>query len=465
MGSRVHPPTLATLLISCFLVAAGDAAAATSDDLRKTIDRLAKTLAKSKDPAQRADAAERLTWEVPEVVPPLVGALADPVDDVREAAARSLWKVSKVAEPARGALQKALNDVEPAVAIAAAGALEAMGVPEAELKPTFERVLASAPQLRERFLAARGLIGLVPGPRVLPVVLEYLEQQDRVTDRRYRNVDIAKTALTQLVTTKDAALAAALLSALSSTEAVTREAILRADHGAEYAKRMEPGLVRVIQEDSDKDVKLAALGLATALEPPSKALLAACEKAMKDPDESVRNRAAMAVNRFQHHALEGQIKQAKGVEGVQAALAAAATSGPAAGLIKTLRTGSTEQDRAQAAQALSAMSVAADAVAPALAEAVVKDPSAKVRFRAASSLADLNSVRDSQVAVIKTLLQGLNREQGPSARVEIYRALWKHARHNPEAAALAVPVLEAALQDPEEGVREQAKEGLTWLKR
>jgi hypothetical protein len=220
----------------------------------------------------------------------------------------------------------------------------------------------------------------------------------------------------------------------------------------------------MVQADPDREVKKAALSLAGLITTPSKELLAAVEKAMKDADEEVRSRAAMVMNVAQHRVVEGKLKQAKGVDGVKAVLAEAGGA-PAAGLIGALRTGATEQERAQAAQALGQMAIAGDAAATALAEAVLKDPSAKVRFRAASGLADFSGMRDSTVAVIKTLLEGLKRDQGPSARAEIYRALWKHARHNAEAATLVLPVLEAALQDPEDGVRAQAKEGLTWLRR
>lgn len=396
--------TLSVSVSSLFAVtlAAGlPARSASADDLvSEAIRDATRTLAKSKDARERADAAGRLgTWKVPAVVPPLITALGDPSPDVREEAARSLWKVKEVAEPARPALQTALADPEAGVAVAAAGALAAMGTPEAEMKSTFER-------------------GLQTGRTALPPLLEYLREQQTAGNGSLQNVDMARKALAELADTEDPALAAALLEALHSPEAVVRKAILEASREETHAQRLLPALKGLIATDPDAGVRQAAVYVAGQLSAPPKDLMAAIQKAMSDPDPNVRTAAARELNRTQGAAVSRRIQAAKGVEEVNAALAEAG-SGPVAALAATLRSGATEQERAQAAAALSEMTVAADKAAPVLAEAVVNDASARVRFRAASGLVALPNVPDSQLAVVNP--EEAVRDQAKSSLADVKR--------------------------------------------
>src|SRR6476659_9389401 len=70
-----------------------------------------EVLAKNRDPAKRAEAAEYLgSFTYPDVIAALAAALADPDARVRAAAAGSLWDSGKASEAARPALLRALDD-------------------------------------------------------------------------------------------------------------------------------------------------------------------------------------------------------------------------------------------------------------------------------------------------------------------------------------------------------------------
>jgi HEAT repeat protein len=139
---------------------------------QKAIDQAVKTLTKSRDPGERREAARTLAnFKVPEVVAPLTAALADPDPSVRRLAADSLWRVSEVASPAEEALRQALEDPSPGVRVRAAAALDSLGVDESELV-TARVAGLGAELLRDRILAARGLIGFVPAETLVPPVVE-----------------------------------------------------------------------------------------------------------------------------------------------------------------------------------------------------------------------------------------------------------------------------------------------------
>jgi len=150
-------------------LAAGPAVADLSPDQQKLVDRYAKTLERSRDVTERRDAARSLgRIKAPEAVGPLTAALADSDASVRRQAADSLWRVGEVAAPAVDALRAVLDDPSPGVRVRAAAALEGLGVPEIEL---VEARIAGleAEQLRDRILAARDLVGFVPGRPVAQV--------------------------------------------------------------------------------------------------------------------------------------------------------------------------------------------------------------------------------------------------------------------------------------------------------
>src|SRR4030095_9015055 len=122
-----------------------------------------KTLAKGRDPRERAHAAHWLGGRKnPEAVAALAKALSDPDASVRQAAASALWDTGEDATAAKPELTKALEDRDAAVVARAAGALAVMDVPDAELAPAWRRALEGARDDATAFVAARGLIGMDP---------------------------------------------------------------------------------------------------------------------------------------------------------------------------------------------------------------------------------------------------------------------------------------------------------------
>jgi HEAT repeat protein len=164
-----------TIFVTALLLAslvAPSTPAQLSSDQQKLVNLYSKTLARSRDVAERRDAARGLgTINAPEVVPPLTEALADSDPTVRRQAADALWRVSEFAESATDALRGRLDDPSPGVRVRAAAALEALGVPDAELVDA-RRAGLEAELLRDRILAARDLVGFLPGSKLVPPIAE-----------------------------------------------------------------------------------------------------------------------------------------------------------------------------------------------------------------------------------------------------------------------------------------------------
>ncbi len=169
----------------------------------KQIERYSKTLNKSRDVDERVDAARLLGRfkEAPEVIEPLIAALADVDSAVRRQAANSLWRIGQAAAPAEKALRKALGDPSLGVRVRAASALESLGVPETELIDVRVKCLR-ANRLRDRILAARDLVGLVPGEQLIGPITEVAaaEADTRAYDLGERYLDPVKV-LERLVKT------------------------------------------------------------------------------------------------------------------------------------------------------------------------------------------------------------------------------------------------------------------------
>ena len=207
VGVLIHPPLLA---------AADDAF------IRASAGILMSRNMSTKD---RVEAAESLArYEPRAAVPILIEALNETSEPVRRAAARGLWtiaensntEISASARAAVPALRIALADGSAAVSMNAANALERLGEPAAALTDARRKALrmpgASA---YERFLAARGLIGIDAAPALAPYVLEWLFEEHRRaatanSSGARDNIRIANAALTQLVRSGDRGVLAAL---------------------------------------------------------------------------------------------------------------------------------------------------------------------------------------------------------------------------------------------------------------
>jgi len=214
-----HRPLLAVALT--FACCASVLAQSDADrQFRQWAEERMQTLAKSRDAKERVKAAEYLGGsKYPDANAALGVALSDSDTGVREAAAAALWKSEKGAEPARAQLLAALDDPAPQVAINVAGALQSLGMKEAELAPTRKRVLAATDAPRNvRFLAARGLIGIEQPLSLLEPMLAFLDQSAqsaaRKSDAGRRNSELVEKALARLTATGDRALIAPLLEEL-----------------------------------------------------------------------------------------------------------------------------------------------------------------------------------------------------------------------------------------------------------
>ncbi len=182
-----------------------------------------ETLAHDRDPAKRLEAAEWLSSQNnPPSIEALANALASDKDaKVRQAAARGLWQDDRKTVSAKPQLLKAQDDPDPNVVAQVAGALQAMGMKEAELVAPRKRVLASPDATpNSRFLVACNLVGYESPRTLADAMLAYLEQQTKnytgaLSDKSRGNVEMAAQALGRLVkTTKDRTLIAPLVEAL-----------------------------------------------------------------------------------------------------------------------------------------------------------------------------------------------------------------------------------------------------------
>jgi HEAT repeat protein len=168
---------------------------------------------KSRDVQKRVDAIDQLaTWGKLTTAPLIIGALKDPDARVRAAAAGALWDDDMKTETAKGPLTAALGDPSPEVAVLAAGALRLLGASKADVQQANERGLSASTDLRIQFLAARALIGLGPGARLVNPIVKYLEQQ-AVADER-PNAELAENALEELRDTKDPAILPPMMNAV-----------------------------------------------------------------------------------------------------------------------------------------------------------------------------------------------------------------------------------------------------------
>lgn len=346
-------------------------------------------LRKDKDPVQRAQAAAYLgSYRDFDVIAALGVALADPDARVRAAAAGSLWSAGKAAEPARASLMKALDDPAPAVVVRAAGALQALGMKEAELVPARKRAFeAAGAPYDARFMAARGLAGSVAPVTLLDAMLEFLARSaprkgaDALAQQSSeKNVEMAANALQDLAGTGDRSLITPL-EAQARKEAAGTVVLLKtlAVFDPKPAQWVE---LLVWQLDSrDPKVREAALGHLgdqgkgkesekdIAFWAPRAAKLA-----VQDPDSSVRADALRA------------LAMAKGLAAPQVEAAIVATRDPDRFVrVSAVRAIAEMGDPTQPITAAAKADVA-DRGRPALTALMERDPEADVRAEAKSAL-------------------------------------------------------------------------------
>ncbi len=188
---------IAPLVLSLTLSPRESMAAASRAEL-KIIKQSTKTLKRSRKARERVKAVNKLgRIKKAEVVPLLIKALSDSDGDVRRAAADVLWRLGDLSEPAREPLMKLLDDPVPGVRVRAASALGMLGVSKDRLV-TARVAGLEARRLRDRILAARGLVGFVPNADLVAPVLDVAAAEAKVRfeselGKRYLNpIDIVK---------------------------------------------------------------------------------------------------------------------------------------------------------------------------------------------------------------------------------------------------------------------------------
>lgn len=256
---------------------------------------------KSKDPVVRIRAAKYLVELGPkaeEAVPPLLEALDDPDEMVGALAAGALAKVGPDILPE---LLRAAKDKRPMVRAWVAYVLGGFEKRSKPAVPTLiEMTRDEDVRVRRRSVWALGRIG--PEARAaLPALLVALKDCDVRKNRREQGVaDAAAIALAWVGADAELAIPA-LLETLQTKEVelqITAVSVLN-QFGPDGAKRKIAVLPLVkVLEDKTADPRLratAASALGTMGAPHALDAISALEKALKDPDESIRNVAANAL--------------------------------------------------------------------------------------------------------------------------------------------------------------------------
>ena len=256
-------------------------------------------MSRSMDVKDRVGAAESLARYSPRAaVPILIEALNETSEPVRRAAARGLWTVAQsenaddaaAARAAMPALRVALGDTSVSVAMNAAGALERLGEPPTVLAEVRRKALrAPGPYSYERFLAARGLIGIDPAVALTPYVLDWLFAEYRRLDSSNSsgardNIRIANAGLTRLVQTGDRGVLVVLDGELKADRPGTSDLL----HAMAIAKPLPDHFARtlVIEADAPRaETVAAAFELMPKLDDPASLneWVPAAARALSDP--------------------------------------------------------------------------------------------------------------------------------------------------------------------------------------
>lgn len=280
-------------------------------DLEKWADQLAKkemegwkrekleTIAKDPDPAARLKAVEALSSTDADAVMAFAAALSDRDAKVRQAAGKQLWSAGKRAEPYRPQLVKALDDPDPNVVANAAGALQTIGMKEAELAPARKRVLvAPDASVSARFLVARNLVGYEPPANLVGPMIEYLESNTRsstgsVADSNRHNVELVEKALERLVkNTKDRKIIPPLEEALVGTRSAHVQLMKALGYFEPRPEGWTHSLLRQLENPNARVRKEALAQLGTVKQEKEVAVWAPrAGELLQDPESSVRSEA------------------------------------------------------------------------------------------------------------------------------------------------------------------------------
>jgi HEAT repeat protein len=443
-----RPARLVPAICVLLVLFSGATAAFDEDSL---IRDHAKTLAKDRDPKERASAAHWLGGrKSPAAVAALAAALSDPDATVRQAAASALWDTGKDAAAARPQLQQTLADKDAAVVARAAGALAAMDVPDAELADAWRRALDGSRDDATAFLAARGLIGIDPAEKLAPPILTWISKNADlaahpprgVSSTDYRDsAEHGAKALERLLA-KDAE---PILPLLDRTVHRTPESGKYVLGALAHVKKLPAGTVDLAlahTHSEDADTRAAAIALAgkTTSEKEAARWIPEATRLLGDREESVRSASVWALRgakglahdaapelarlvasgpsglrQSAAEALEEIGNQANPIAKADKIAVANAAKGPLAAAMK-------DKDHDVAPAAVSAYNVlyieTAEAVA-ALADAAVSGADVAARQKALQCLRNRQGQSKAVVDTIRPLTQNADRNLADDARTAI----------------------------------------------
>lgn len=396
------------LLLLFFVVAATASAADTARLLRQINTGNTSERTTALRELATADPATAVSTAIVWLQPGSEAALAS-------AAARTLWDLEQKAAPAEAALRARLDDPNPDVAYPVVGALAAIGVPKADLRPTRLR-LAQAP---DRFIAFYSARALYPDSGLA------FDQYLRASLGAFDMIGAGRpsNAFTRNEFERDAN---ALLDRLAKEGSRAGFDALMAAYPAQSPraqKAIASALDAVPVQHGDP------LRIATLLD---------------DPQVSVRRSVTAALADYHEAASPVIAKMLAGLQNSDADLRASTAS--ALGRLADTPSTNSEQARASAWRTR-----VETTIAPALARVATEDREADVRKEAADALQSLGLWVGPALDVIAARVT-----QEPDARVRhaLVRVCWT-ARYAPN---LPMALLrQLAESDPDQYVRNEAK--------
>jgi len=269
----------------------------TAESKREEAQKMMKVLAKSRDPEERRNAAERLgSMGATDAAPALAQALKDQEPRVRRAAAGALWQLGPAAKDAIPALREAMRDPYGPVVINAAGALRNLGVDPKELVEDLRPVLQDR-RLSTRVAAARALLGYVDDSELLEVALEGIQARDLDVSMSAGDIFRALKIPAQEIKKPLLGLLYAKNSSVRGTVA------LRLGDLKPPQRDVVPALVRVLREDPEEHPRsCAAWALGHMGAAAKEAVPALVEALRNDESPKVREASAKALGELAHDA-------------------------------------------------------------------------------------------------------------------------------------------------------------------
>ena len=392
----LHAVRTIGLLVLALVALSARAQSDAERTFRKWADEHVQVLQRDRNAGERIKAAEYLGgFEYPDVIKALDAALADPDSRVRAAAAGALWKSGKASEPARAHLMQALDDPSPAVVIRAAGALQALGMSNAELAAARRRVFET-PDIpnSDRYMAARGLIGYAPPVMLLYPILEFLERAAAPRPASAQSIaeresfESAVSALERLAKTGDRALIVPMVEtarAARNSQAVLLKALGLFEPKPDGWTAMLVGYLA----SRDPKVREASLSL-LGKEVRERDVLVWAPRAadlLSDPDSGVRSEALWSLSRA------GGLASAQ----IDAVVVVLRDPDPAARRRAVAAIG--EMGDTRQAVTAAAKTRVAERTRGAVAALALADPDADVRAEAKATLAKLGGEAPAAAAV------------------------------------------------------------------